>query len=122
MFFIGTFFVLIIIFSNDFSKKFSLSNFRQESLCKTTQMAQEKALFGVLEKKFRDKENHNYKTIIINNNEKNINSIIFVLDESEAYNYLQKGDSIAKTQNSLSVEVYRGAIKKDFKLYYGCEK
>lgn len=115
-------FYFISNFSKDIFEKKFLPSLREESLCETMRIAKNESFRGVLIKKFKDKKNHNYKTALINQNGELLESTIFVLDETDAYDYLKEGDSIIKEENSLLVKISRHTERNEFELYYGCEK
>ena len=64
------------------------------------------SLNGVILKKYIDKRNHSIKTIQIRTIDDTI-SLAFDFDNSGLFEYLIKGDSISKNQNSFQITVLR---------------
>lgn len=72
---------------------------------------------GVVLKKFRDKNNHDYPTIELRN-AYGTQLIRLQLDESGLYNFVQEKDSIVKDYGSYVVKVYRQDKLFQFTLNY----
>ena len=112
--FIGLFlFILVVIFV--------IPDIPKNSLCNAENRARKLVIDnGVLVKKFRDAPNHNYKTIRYRVNDREMESLVFVLEGSGCYDYLMEGDSIVKTENDLTFKVIRQGRDSLFKLDYEC--
>lgn len=69
---------------------------------------------GIVEKKFRDNKNHLNKTIVVNDN-----IFVFTRDSSNFYEFVEVGDSIFKTSNTMNTSVYRREIfVQDFEVLF----
>jgi|TARA_R100000541_G_scaffold54364_2_gene62844 hypothetical protein len=73
---------------------------------KASEYYKEYTYSGLVTNKFIDSEQHNYRTVIIRNDEK---SDIFLLDfeTSGLFEFIQVGDSIFKKKNSLNLRLKR---------------
>lgn len=72
---------------------------------------------GVVLKKFRDKDNHDYPTLVL----KSIHGRQFVrlqLDDSGLYSFAQERDSIVKDYGTYEVKVFRQDRQFQFTLNY----
>ena len=75
---------------------------------------------GIVENKFIDKKQHNYKIIILFNKSA-LEKIILNTDKSGFYEYIKEGDSIIKETGSYKMKVFKKSkIDTIFILYYGC--
>jgi len=72
---------------------------------------------GIVVKKYLDKENHNYKTILYSNSNK-LSITRLIDDTSGYYEFVTSGDSIYKIKNSEYINVNN--INK-FKIYFDCK-
>jgi len=78
----------------------------------------EKEYFGRITDKFYDKDNHNYRTIMYNHNEK----LIFTIEKSGLFEFAKINDSISKNRGSNIVKIYRNNKAYDFKIDFGCDE
>lgn len=75
---------------------------------------------GIINRKFKDKENHALPTLIIK--EKNQRKIFGSFrDISGLYEYSQVGDSIIKEKESLKIKIIRDNKDTIFKLDFNCQ-
>ncbi|MGE4288586.1 MAG: hypothetical protein AB7E36_07855 [Salinivirgaceae bacterium] len=65
-----------------------------------------KSFYGVIVNKYQDKQNHNYKTILISNSG-GAKSVVIEWELGDLYNYLQINDSVIKEKGNLFVKVWR---------------
>lgn len=70
---------------------------------------------GVVREKYREKNNHNFPLIIINNQYGN-QKIYLTWDRSGLFEYIEKGDSIFKKYGKHEVEIKRQGKTIKFKL------
>ncbi len=73
---------------------------------------------GIVVEKYLDRDNHNYPSIRIMN-EQGIQTVRLQLDKSGLYEFIEKNDSIVKEYGSYEVKVYRNNKTKTFTLDYG---
>ena len=72
---------------------------------------------GIVQKKFRDKNNHDYPTLELRNIH-GVQIIRLQLDESGLYRFVQENDSIVKDYGSYVVKVFRQDKLFQFTLRY----
>jgi hypothetical protein len=93
----------------------------KEANCRDEKLAMGDKIIGILSKKYRDEENHMWKTIEYSNQSESFKSIIFLNETSGAFDFILPGDSIFKDLNSLEFKVIREGVVKVYKLNYGCD-
>lgn len=115
---------LWIIFYPKISYYFINNSFdpKNNSVCKAEERALQESFQGIVFEKFRDKYNHNYETIRVEFLDSIYDSKIFVLDNSGAFSYILKGDSIRKESGNLLLHVSRNGLKNSFTLSFDCKK
>lgn len=92
-----------------------------ESRCRSEKRAAEEQIAGVLTNKFLDKSSHMWETIEYSNFDRSKRtSLVFLNDQSGAYDFILPGDSIIKNLNSLELKVIRDGNTKVFILDFGC--
>lgn len=90
--------------------------------CEHTEWSMQQSINGILVNKYKDKKNHDRKTIEVRGIDNKIKkSALFVLERGDGYVFLNIGDSIVKTNNSLELLVYRKGALGSFNLNYGCD-
>ncbi|MBK6284586.1 MAG: hypothetical protein IPF54_19895 [Draconibacterium sp.] len=72
---------------------------------------------GVVTKKFINSEEHNYKTVLLNNGQE----LWMNWDLSGLYEFIEINDSIMKNSGSYAVKVYRDSLEYIYVIDYGCE-
>ena len=72
---------------------------------------------GIIKRKYVDKKQHGYKTIVIDENYIE-RSILLDYEKGGLYNYLQVGDSVIKKENSLKINVLRDNIDTIIKMKF----
>jgi hypothetical protein len=72
---------------------------------------------AIVIKKYLDKKNHNYKTILYSNSNK-LSIMRLIDDTSGYYEFVKSGDSVYKLKHSEYINVNN--IKK-FKIYFDCK-
>lgn len=73
---------------------------------------------GFVAKKIINKEEHNYKTVILSNGQE----LWMNWDLSGLYDFIEVNDSIVKNRGSYEVHVYRNSVEYKFVIDYGCEE
>jgi len=74
---------------------------------------------GVVIRKYVDKSNHNWKTLIVENNCTEIKTI-WNADKSGFFEFVNEGDSIVKISGSYMIQVYNNNfLIKTFKIDWG---
>lgn len=92
-----------------------------ESRCRSEKRAMEEDVTGVLTNKFLDKSSHMWETIEYSNSDKSHRtSLVFLNDQSGAYDFIAPGDSIIKDFNSLELKVIRDGSTRVFILDFDC--
>ena len=91
------------------------------SNCRDEQMANNEIIQGTVKLKFRDKDNHMWKTVEYTDDIGSFTTLIFRNDESGAYDFLIQDDSIVKKRGSLDLQVFRNGQEQAYKLEYGCK-
>ncbi|GAA0878457.1 hypothetical protein GCM10009119_14250 [Algoriphagus jejuensis] len=91
------------------------------SICRTEKYAKEESFKGKLAKKYRDKRNHDYETIIVSFDGVDYESRIFVIEDSGAFEKLIIGDSLFKEASSLQMVVKRADQILEIDLIYNCK-
>lgn len=92
-----------------------------ESRCRSEKRAVEEHIEGVLNNKFLDTSSHMWETIEFSNfNKAKRTSLVFLNDQSGAYDFIVPGDSIIKELNSLELKVTRNGKTKVFILDFDC--
>jgi hypothetical protein len=74
---------------------------------------------GVVIEKYFDSKNHLAPTVVVNSMQNSF-KIIDYRDESGLFDYLKKGDSIVKIENSSIVLIKRNGLNKTFRIIYNC--
>jgi hypothetical protein len=97
-----------------------ISDALDRSRCEDEQRALPITLYGLVTRKFRDKESHMWETIEYRNNEGLQRSLIFMNDRSGAFDYLMVGDSVQKASQSLDVRIVRAGNQVSYDLAFGC--
>lgn len=92
------------------------------AICNAKARALKEGFRGIVIDKFNDSINHNYETIKMRNLDSVFCSNIFVLDNSDAFQIIEIGDSIIKKYNDLSLIVFKKSNKITFELEFDCEK
>jgi len=88
--------------------------------CKALKRAKEATFAGIVTKKYYDSANHLTETIVIKDNLNRIlMSNFFLLEESNAFNLIQVGDSVEKAKDELSIIVHNRNEK--INLRYTCK-
>lgn len=112
------FFGAIILVAVAIGFYFSSSNYQNKVVCDTYEVFLDIEFSNIVEDKYLDQKHHMNRTIKINNRE-----IIFTLDESGFYEFVNEGDSLSKEKGNPKIEVYRqGQYIRAFKIDLGCEK
>jgi hypothetical protein len=70
----------------------------------------------VVKGKYIDRENHSVRTIQLVNRE----DIIVLADTSKFYDFIAEDDSIIKSLDTDTINVYREGQIYNFKIYFGC--
>ncbi|MCU0322602.1 MAG: hypothetical protein MUE72_09315, partial [Chitinophagaceae bacterium] len=97
------------------------SNSLNESRCKSEIRANELAFEGVVTKKFLDSSSHMWETVkYLTYDKKEQSTLLFMNDQSGAFDFIIVGDSIFKRKNSLEFTIRRASNLKTYKLNYGC--
>lgn len=92
-----------------------------ESRCRSEKRAMEEDITGILIRKFMDKSSHMWETIEYSNPDKSLqSSVIFLNDQSGAYDFIEPGDSIVKELNSLNFKIIRDGNTRVFTLDFDC--
>jgi hypothetical protein len=115
--FIGLVFIISKINDRIFGDPFAVNNI----VCKYYEDDKFLVFKGIINRAFEDKENHNTKTLLIENNG-DIQVFYLAFDKSGLFEYLQKGDSVIKKYKSYDIIVKRNDEVKVFKLDYNCDK
>jgi hypothetical protein len=118
-------FIIASIYVLGFVKPFQIidrDKFINESRCRDHKMAKEECISGIVQSKYRDVESHMWKTIEFANGNNSYKSLIFRNDRSPAYEFLQKGDIITKSCDSLKFLISREGTTVAFILDYGCDE
>jgi|SRR5690606_9468421 len=76
---------------------------------KASEYYSEDQYYGIVMDKFIDREQHNYKTIIIRN-ENYERSVLFDFEIGGLYEFIEIGDSISKNVNSLDFQLVREGL------------
>lgn len=63
---------------------------------------------GTIKDKNIDRNEHNYRVLIVIDDNNNSRKINIHLDNDELYNFIQINDSIVKIKGELKVKIYRG--------------
>ena len=100
----------------------SIDSATNKTRCKSRNRALEEIIAGRVANKFRDKSSHMWKTIEYSNRTGLHRSVIFMNDQSGAFDSLLPGDSIFKRVNSLELMVIRSGSAKKFQLNYQCNE
>lgn len=103
--------VVLTIFWNSFENKPDCDEF-------LSQIRSER-YSGIIIKKFIDKDQHNYKKVILKKDSK---TQVILLDQEEGglFEYLEKGDSISKKGGELILKIVREEKDSIYKLNYYC--
>ncbi len=76
---------------------------------------------GIVVNKYLDEENHNYKTIGVENDERTYKIQGLILSEFNNYQLIQIGDSISKIKGELILHLYRSNEAIELKSDFDCE-
>jgi hypothetical protein len=97
---------------------FIVSQPSDDEIC-IQQYKKEKGIYynGVVTKKFINSEEHNYKTVLLNNGQE----LWMNWDLSGLYEFIEINDSIMKNSGSYAVKVYRDSLEYIYVIDYGCE-
>jgi len=71
---------------------------------------------AIVKKKYEDRENHSYKTLILEINHKDY-TMILPVDSSGYYEFVQIGDTVSKLKGSDLIRVNKS---KTFRIYFAC--
>lgn len=86
-------------------------NYRKEKL---------EEYYGIVDRKYVDQYNHSFKLVKLKFRTQ-IRTLHMNSDLSGLFEYIEKGDSLAKQSGQYDVEVYRdGELSKIFKINYDC--
>ena len=77
---------------------------------------------GTVTKKYKDKPNHNFETIEIENQEESKKIQNWVVFANGNFNRIDVGDSIAKNKGEINVDLYKNGQKLELTVDYGCRK
>ncbi|GMQ30619.1 hypothetical protein [Algoriphagus confluentis] len=120
-YFIIIFVIMFVVFFIIKIAKIYPINIANNSLCKSEELAKKEMFFGEVVDKFHDKENHNYKAILIENGLGVHKSYIFDLDWNNGFEKVSVGDSIAKDLDILIVCIFKkDGTKIVAELDYNC--
>ncbi|GAB3830417.1 hypothetical protein [Pontibacter rugosus] len=112
---VGYISVELMIFNSD-----KITNY---SLCDDEETVRAQFWSGVIDSKYLDSLNHNYKTLRITgelNSHYKTYLLILTNDESGLYEYISEGDSILKQLDSLKAKVVHDTVNKEFIIDMGC--
>ncbi|UII34118.1 hypothetical protein LVD17_09860 [Fulvivirga ulvae] len=124
---LGVIFVLLVVFHFMFSRKiltrtpFSLMNL-DETRCWREEQAREVLFNGIVVSKYKDKRNHAYETVEIENPDGLIKSTVFVGEFAGAYELVHEGDSLFKPVGELEMTIVRNGNSQVKVLEYGCKE
>ena len=105
---IGFILTLIFILSQPSNNEICLQQYEKE---------RKKTYAGFVTDKFIDKEEHNYKTLILNKQQ----TIWMNWDVSGLYEFIEVNDSLSKDSGSYELKVYRDSLEYSFNNNYGCD-
>lgn len=92
----------------------------EEARCRDQKEALEESIKGILTGKFRDNRSHMWETIEYSSEFGTKQSIIFVNDQSGAFDFVLPGDSLEKTKGSLVLTITRKGERIKYQLDFGC--
>lgn len=95
---------------------------RKNAFCDLSEKYRIDNLHGIVIRKYRDSENHNYKTIEIKEESHKILKRNLTGDLSGLYEYISAGDSVYKPAGTLKTLVIRVNEKKYFTIDFGCKR
>ena len=77
---------------------------------------------GIVVNRYLDEENHDFKTISVENDDRAYKIQGQILSEFNNYDLIQVGDSISKIKGELMVHLYKSTEEIELKLEFDCEK
>jgi len=120
---IGTLGLVIFLSTEYFRNILSLSfDPKNAAICNAKERALKEKFCGVVIDKFNDSINHNYETIKLRHLDSVYSSIIFVLDNSDAFQIIEIGDSVIKKSNDLSLIIFKESNILTIELEFDCGK
>ena len=96
-------------------------NYFANNACKTlTKRVNEAVASGKIKDFYLDKSSHMDETIIVDSEDGEL-LLIIPNDNSGLFSYVQKGDSIVKSENSMNVRIVRNQKSKLFVVDFDCD-
>jgi len=102
--------------------KYGDTSYFANNACKTqTKRINEAVSSGKINDFYLDKSSHMNETIIVDSEDGEL-LLIIPNDNSGLFSYVQKGDSIVKSENSMNVRIVRNQKSKLFVVDFDCDR